>query len=371
MVPSCILYESADKSVVVVDVPRSVELAQVVPGQHGPGRRLLSSGALAKPWQAQKPGKACHLSTASRPHSAAIDELMTREIVRAALQEATEAYDGPWCLPRIQRTAQAEDAEDEEVPSKRKSPEASPEIQNGGADQDNNPPPHIPPGAQYLLGSIESQREAFLLTAPDFDLIVLDPPWPSRSVRRKKDGYATAYGMQDIESLLSLIPVGGRLKPDGLVAVWVTNKPAAVDLLKSQGGILDRWGLEVAGEWVWVKVTSAGEPVVDLDSTWRLPWERLILARRKGGSTKRAIARKVILGVPDLHSRKPNLRPLFEDSLGQGYVGLEVFARNLTAGWWGWGDQVLMFQQRHHWVEEGPHQVEGGRKPLPDMSQHV
>jgi N6-adenosine-specific RNA methylase IME4 len=353
MVPTCVLYESADKSVVVVDVPRSVELAQVAPGHDGPGRRLLSSKPLDEPWQAPRSGKARSASAVtSQPHSAAIDELMTRETARAALQETRLAYAGPWCLPRIQKTLKAEDAESAEAPSKRKSSEAGSRDQIGTDDQDDSPPPHIPAESQYLLGSIEDQREAFSRTAPSFDLIILDPPWPSRSVRRKRDGYTTAYGMQDIDDLLSLVPVGGHLKPDGLVAVWVTNKPAVIDLLKSQGGVFDRWGLEPVAEWIWVKVTRTGEPVVDLDSTWRQPWERLVLARRKGGSARPTIARKVIFGVPDLHSRKPNLRPLFEDVFVQGCIGLEVFARNLTCGWWSWGNQVLMFQQRHHWAEE-------------------
>jgi N6-adenosine-specific RNA methylase IME4 len=59
-----------------------------------------------------------------------------------------------------------------------------------------------------------------------------------------------------------------------------------------------------------------------------------------------------------VHSRKPNLRGLFEELLPERYEALEVFARNLTAGWWAWGDEVLLFQKRECWVEAG--EGEGG-----------
>ncbi len=59
---------------------------------------------------------------------------------------------------------------------------------------------------------------------------------------------------------------------------------------------------------------------------------------------------KSLSAVPDVHSRKPNLRQLFDEILPPGYAALEVFARNLTAGWWSWGDDVLHFQHTSHWV---------------------
>jgi N6-adenosine-specific RNA methylase IME4 len=64
-----------------------------------------------------------------------------------------------------------------------------------------------------------------------------------------------------------------------------------------------------------------------------------------------AVEGKVIVSVPDVHSRKPNLRGLFEGLLPERYEALEVFARNLTAGWWAWGDEVLLFQRRECWVD--------------------
>ncbi|KAH8205523.1 hypothetical protein TruAng_000229 [Truncatella angustata] len=281
----------------------------------------------------------------SRSASAAIDELMIGAVVQEALQEVRGAYTGPWLLPRVTESQQRGNTKDAAMSHKRK-----PSIHDN--EQINEVPvPYIPPGSHYLLGAIASQRDEFLKTAPTFDLMVLDPPWPSRSVRRKKNRYSTAYDMQDTRSLLSLIPIASHLKSNGLIAIWVTNKPAVVDLLRSPGGMFDQWDLESIAEWVWVKVTSKGVPVVDLESVWRKPWERLLIARKKSGSMRLCPDRKVIFGVPDLHSRKPNLSSLFKEVLPENYLALEVFSRNLTADWWSWGDQTLMFQQRHHWIE--------------------
>lgn len=342
----CVLFENADKSVVLIDIPRSIEEAQVLAGQ-SLGRRLISAKAVGLPWQSQGPKRRGDVVDSSQPPSAMIDELMTLESVRSAYEEICQAHRGTWCLPRM--CSEKEGISSQEKSSqKRKWPTSDSAI-----DQESlGLPPYIPTGSRHLLGSIESQRDTFVKASPEFDLIILDPPWPSRSVKRKKQSYETAYGMDEAQHLLSGIPIAAHLKHDGLVAVWVTNKPAVIALVTSPGGMFAQWGLEPVGEWIWLKITSSGQPIVDLESTWRKPWERLLIARKKGSSMRLSVERKVILGVPDLHSRKPNLKRLFDEFLPNGYLGLEIFARHLTAGWWSWGDQTLMFQQRHHWVEE-------------------
>ncbi|KAK8051070.1 hypothetical protein PG993_002455 [Apiospora rasikravindrae] len=363
---SCILYESADKSVLVVDIPRSIEQAQFLPGagaaaappgspEHQPRRRrLLSSKPLEKPWQAPSAKTtAATPGSASASPSVLLDELMVTETVRKACEEASRLYTGPWCLPRICRPpASSQPSSGSHAAAAGSTRKRYDDLADAVDDDGKISSPYVPGASHHLEGSIQELRPAFLKDAPKFDLIVLDPPWPSRSVKRKKASYKIAYDMQEMRDLLSLIPVAAHLKPDGLVAVWVTNKPAVIELVKSQEGMFSQWGLELVGEWIWVKVTDSGEPIVGLESTWRKPWERLLIARKSGGSTKIGPERKIIFGVPDLHSRKPNLRQLFADILPPNYVGLEVFARHVTAGWWSWGDQTLLFQQRHHWVEE-------------------
>jgi N6-adenosine-specific RNA methylase IME4 len=188
--------------------------------------------------------------------------------------------------------------------------------------------------------------------------------------------------MADTVRLLASLPLARWLAPGGLVAVWLTNKHAILPALTDPpgagvgggaGGVFSAWGVELVAEWVWVKVTQAGEPVFDVESAYRKPWERLLVARRRGGggggrggggesgmaqtpgtepAQKTAVTPRVIAAVPDVHSRKPNLRALFADVLPQGFTAMEVFARNLTAGWWCWGDDVLRFQGGEWWSEE-------------------
>jgi len=154
-----------------------------------------------------------------------------------------------------------------------------------------------------------------------------------------------------MRELLSHIPVRSHLAPDGIVAVWVTNKESVLDYMLSPGGLFSSWGLQLVSEWTWLKVTSSGEPIMPVDSAWRKPWEKLLIARRADAPTRPALIQpRVLVAVPDVHSRKPSLREVFGNILGQEYMGLEVFARNLTAGWWAWGNEVLHFQGAEHWV---------------------
>jgi N6-adenosine-specific RNA methylase IME4 len=271
---------------------------------------------------------------------------MTLAAVENALNDLSKCYAGPWCLPRIVDD-EVKEEEDSSGTKKRKA------VEDEASEELTSEDVYMPSDSHHLHGTIQSKRDSFLTTAPTFNLIILDPPWPNRSARRKtgKGTYTVAYDLDSIRSLLSSIPVAAHLSPNGLVAVWVTNAGRFVELLTAPvRGIFAEWGLELIDDWTWLKVTSKGEPIVDVHSTWRKPWERLLIARRIGSHVKMGEgAGKVIVSVPDLHSRKPNLRGLFEEVLGHQFTGLEVFARSLTAGWWSWGDDVLCFQKSEYW----------------------
>lgn len=319
---SCILYESANGSVVCLDIPRSIEEAQS-PREEPTDRRLISTSPLLAPFETPTAKHAADQSTALTP-SSQISQLMTGAAVQNALHHTQKHFPGPYCLPRVTQP-----------PSTPSEPVDS----------------HFTPKRSHaLLGSLEETREEFIATAPHFNLIVVDPPWPNRSAKRKRQGYSTCLSHEATRDLLSLIPVPAHLAPGGVVAIWVTNSHSATELLTAKDGLFAQWGLELAAEWIWLKTTVSGEPMVDVESTWRKPWERLLIATRKGDGPRKLVDRKVVVAVPDVHSRKPNLRRLFDDELGLGYQGLEVFARHLTTGWWSWGDEVTMFQAERHWT---------------------
>ncbi|TPX10473.1 uncharacterized protein E0L32_008523 [Thyridium curvatum] len=350
-----VLFQNEDKSVILLDLPKSLEEGQVLSNElHGDReprlRRLISTAPPEEPFKLPEPKKQ---SFQHAPDPAAqVAELMTLARVNAALEEIQQTYSGPWCHPRTYDESRPSDS-GEGSSQKRKSMSMQSKCSNDQVIPPESPRIMTPKDSHYLEGTIRDRRQDLIETAPLFDLILMDPPWPNRSARRKQRGstYTTADGLSSTRDLLANTPVRSKLGPDGLVAVWVTNNHSYVDLLTSpRNGIFAEWGVELVDTWTWLKVTTTGEPIFDVESQWRKPWERLLLARRVGSpAPKLSSGGKVIVTVPDAHSRKPCLRSLLECALPTDYTALEVFARNLTAGWWSWGDQVLMFQAPQHW----------------------
>lgn len=339
--PQSMLFRSEDRTVILIDVPRSIEEAQELPSRFATEcadvKRLVSSKPIETPFKTPEP------KHGNGGLADSVYDLMSAAAATHALEVLRNSYYGSYCLPRIVSPVEPKGVAESQ---KRK--------RENSADGDDRGRPAeavIPENSFHLHGTIISERDRFLEGAPTFDLIVLDPPWPNRSARRKKNSYKIADHLDELKDTLSLVPIAAHLSPDGLVAVWVTNKASVVDLMTGPNGKFAEWGLEMVDEWTWLKVTTSGETIVDINSRWRKPWERILIARRRGSKTMLPSRGRVLVSVPDMHSRKPNLRDLFEDVLTPGYMGLEIFARNLTAGWWSWGDEVLKFQQPEHWVE--------------------
>ncbi|KAL7924244.1 MT-A70 domain-containing protein [Trichoderma austrokoningii] len=350
-----ILFHSGN--VVLLDIPRSLEEAQVPPGLP-PSARIVSGAPPLKPFTTPEPrdgATADHWLRSSQSAGAHIADLMAAAAVQSALDQLHSRYSGPFCLPRLCNAPDgliAQAVNDKEIETGGATSADAAGDTTSKTTSTATPAVRIPPGAEYLHGSIRDLRQTFVDRAPQFRLMVLDPPWPNRSARRKKAGsYSTASNLSEIQELLSSIPVASHLAPDGLVAMWITNKSSVLDLVTSSKGLFASWGLELVTQWTWLKITSSGEALFDIESTWRKPWETLLIAKRIGAKVPETLKTRVILAVPDVHSRKPNLRPLFEEYLGRDYIALEAFARNLTSGWWSWGDQVLQFQAPQHWSD--------------------
>lgn len=192
----------------------------------------------------------------------------------------------------------------------------------------------IPPKSSFLqstfLDSIPIiNKDSQSQELPGFDLILLDPPWHNKSVRRAKNTYHTSgFRPKDLYKLnlgLTEPQDGGNLKTgllrnQGIIAVWITNNTKIRTFLMD---MFDYWKLEYIGEWVWVKLTEQGESIFDMESISRKPYELLLLARRNstyeqqlgvsGGGTQdkgnnTLPRRKVIFACPELHSRKPCIK---------------------------------------------------------------
>ena len=223
----------------------------------------------------------------------------------------------------------------------------------------------IPSHCKFFLSSIEhgsltlpSLAESFLPAsrahpeAGKFDLILLDPPWPNRSVRNAKTYYTAERHLVDHPFYQTLPVIQKHLSSRGIVAIWITNKAAIRSSVLESMNVI---GLELKEEWIWLKTTVDGEPVTALDGLWRRPYEVLLVFRRLNNSKYQTgytdcVKRRVIIAVPDFHSRKPCLEELLRPLLPDSYRAMEIFARYLTAGWWSWGDDVLKFQGEDCWV---------------------
>jgi N6-adenosine-specific RNA methylase IME4 len=367
---SCILYQNPDSTVILIDIPRSIEEAQ---GDSSPS--LLSSKPIEHPFPSVEPKSE---KAKKNLGEVSLEELLLQKRIQLSLDQLKSDWNGEWCLPRCVKCI-SDGCGNERVVTKRKASgeaeRAVKPLEKRGGDDQNLEPSHkdptffgnsmaiptmlcgvkasvrIPPASTALCGDIASTIDIFTSHAPKFDLIILDPPWPNRSARRKQS-YGISYGNHEIRTLLLSLPLTNNLAEDALVATWVTNKPAFREMVLGEAGLFEELGVQLVEEWIWLKVTSAGEPVSKLSSMWRKPYEILLVGER-GVSTDRAVQRRVLVGVPDLHSRKPNLKSMFEQVMKkEKYEALEVFARNLTAGWWGWGNEVLKFQSEEHWAEE-------------------
>ncbi|KAI9045059.1 MT-A70 family [Aspergillus affinis] len=235
----------------------------------------------------------------------------------------------------------------------------------------------VPPLSGFVLCRLPiAQYLHQLPTAPvpsiprdrKFNLILLDPPWTNRSVRRgghyhtqhyTEGGELTQYIRSVLQAHLYDPSAGNnktknpRFSTRSVAAIWITNSSKA---RRTAYGALRGAGLSVCEEWVWIKVTTSGEPVTPVDGVWRKPYEILIIGENMGENQRRDPVRRVIAAVPDVHSRKPNLKEIFERLFfscpGHTYAALEVFARNLTAGWWVCGDEVLKFNAQEWWTEQ-------------------
>jgi N6-adenosine-specific RNA methylase IME4 len=381
---SCILYQNADACVTLLDIPRSIEEAQ-----GGISARLISSSPMEHPYPGVEPKSK---KASENLGESTLDELLLQKHLEFALLEAKDGLgnDKTWCLPRIAENQPYAEHRDKKRKrsDQESSPHRSPRLLPIARESDgnnvilpdnqdgiihyHNPHPSslgislggfsikMPPKSTVLQGDVALTTDTFMNAAPRFDFIIMDPPWPNRSARRKKS-YGIAYGTREISNILFSLPIQSHLSKDGIVAVWVTNKSAFREMLLGEGGLFAKWGLCLVEEWIWLKITSRGEPICPLDSRWRKPYEIVLVGRRIEGEKNKEeknkeedIKRRIIIGVPDLHSRKPNLSCLVQQVIGKqkgSYEALEIFARNLTAGWWAWGNEALKFQMGQYWQD--------------------
>ncbi|XP_073343957.1 N(6)-adenine-specific methyltransferase METTL4 [Pagrus major] len=208
----------------------------------------------------------------------------------------------------------------------------------------------IPPDTGFLLSDF-TRIQPLVHYGRTFDLIVMDPPWENKSVKRSRR-YSSLPSTQ-----LKRLPIPLLASPNCLVVTWVTNRPSHLRFVRDE--LYPHWGVEVVAEWFWVKVTSCGQFVFPLDSDHKKPYEVLVLGRYRSSAADNSTStsevpvedQRLIVSVPSaLHSQKPSLSDVLKPYVGAEPKCLELFARSLQPGWTSWGNEVLKFQHTSYFT---------------------
>ncbi|XP_036761733.1 N(6)-adenine-specific methyltransferase METTL4 isoform X1 [Manis pentadactyla] len=210
----------------------------------------------------------------------------------------------------------------------------------------------LPPKSSFLLSDI-SCMHPLVNCRKTYDVIVIDPPWQNKSVKRS-NRYSYLSPLQ-----IKQIPISKLAAPNCLVITWVTNRQKHLRFIKEE--LYPSWSVDVVAEWHWVKITNSGEFVFPLDSPHKKPYEGLILGRvQEKAALPIRNADVKVLPIPDhklivsvpctLHSHKPSLAEVLKDYIKPDGECLELFARNLQPGWTSWGNEVLKFQHVDYFI---------------------
>eukprot|EP01083_Nonionella_stella_P289714 985898_1 len=216
----------------------------------------------------------------------------------------------------------------------------------------------VPGPSSFLMSDISNFLPLLTNSAQrGFNLVVADPPWHNKSVKRSK-----RYKTINHEHLLQM-PVRQLLdsRSGGYVAIWVTNDPKLSEFVKNT--LLPKWGCAYYGTWYWLKVCDSGELVMPFRSTHRNPFEQIIIGKirteiqnTESSENRNLPKRYVICSVPSVHSRKPFLGDIFRSFLSEKQNTrprcLELFARNLHRHWTSWGNEVLKFQRLEYFQKK-------------------
>ncbi|GFU31641.1 n(6)-adenine-specific methyltransferase METTL4 [Nephila pilipes] len=182
------------------------------------------------------------------------------------------------------------------------------------------------------------------LKGTKYDLIVLDPPWENKSVRRNKK-----YKTLDCDSLINL-PIETICNPGCLIVVWVTNNQRQLNFVKEK--LFPKWKVVNHVMWHWFKITLGGHFIHSGDWHHKKPYENLLLGyvssdfENKNFVTEVEIEpHKVILCVPSsIHSHKPPLTEILKPYISENANCLEIFARYLLPKWTSLGNEVVKLQ---------------------------
>lgn len=187
-----------------------------------------------------------------------------------------------------------------------------------------------------------------------FNIIVIDPPWENSSAHQKQ-----RYQTLPNQFFLSL-PIKQLTHTAGaLVALWVTNREKLRSFVEKE--LFPAWGVKYVTSFYWLKVKANGSLISELDLFHHKPYECLLLGysdvkdNTSDFSKLNAIPNnQVFMSVPGDYSRKPPIGELLLEYMsGTKHAHcIELFSRELSAGWTSWGNEPLHFQASKYFVSK-------------------
>ncbi|XP_034488516.1 N(6)-adenine-specific methyltransferase METTL4 [Drosophila innubila] len=209
----------------------------------------------------------------------------------------------------------------------------------------------IPQSVRFYNHDVEQMTALLPQLLSNYDLIILDPPWRNKYIRRlKRSKQELGYAMLDNDKL-ALLPLRQLTHEHTLVAIWCTNSTAHQQALETQ--LLPSWRLRLLHKLRWYKLNTEHQLIGNLnpaDATQKQPYEMLYIACRADSDVTYALGVKqteMLLSVPSIiHSHKPPLlewlRQHLQLSGDQAEPNcLELFARYLQPNFTSIGLEVL------------------------------
>jgi N6-adenosine-specific RNA methylase IME4 len=188
-----------------------------------------------------------------------------------------------------------------------------------------------------------------------YDLIMADPPWPTRLYSAKGEGksFARHYGAMTFEAIAAL-PVGQLAARDCILFLWCTwplllhggdpqRHYKGADASRSRvGECIKAWGPRYVSGGSWLKRTVTGKVAFGTGYRVRSSTEPFLLAVWGAPLTSRR-ERNLIDGLAREHSRKPEEAFAWCERYMPGARRVELFSRQSRPGWDSWGLQAGKF----------------------------
>ena len=171
-----------------------------------------------------------------------------------------------------------------------------------------------------------------------YGIIYADPPWHYRVYSKKGAGRSAEshYPTMTIEEIQAL-PVLELADKDCALFMWIT-----FPLLKESLSVLSAWGFKFKTiAFVWIKQNRKSDSLFWGMGYWtRANAEFCVLATK--GKPKRMAknVHQVIVSHIEEHSKKPDEARRRIVRLMGDLPRIELFARQKTAGWDVWGNEV-------------------------------